>query len=403
MTHESVGEEYVRLALAIDQHLPGYVDAYFGPPAWQEQAKTDGPRPLPELAQQASRLAIAIANADTLDHQRQEFLARHVLAMQTSLRLLQGERMVLADEVEALYDVRPNWVEEALFEEAHRLLDDLLPSGHTLRERMALRKQALEISVKQVKQVLPLIQQQLRQLSRERFPLPEEEALDFTFVQNQPWMAYNWYLGRYRSRIEINTDLPLHINGLADLVAHEAYPGHHTELSIKESQLVQQAGHVEHSLTLLNAPSCVVSEGLATCALTTILSDEAWVTWHAEEIFPRAGLKHVDAQREQMIDQALEHLDGVGGNAAFLLHEQGAAAETVGNYLQHYGLLTEQEAHKRIEFLSSPLDRSYIFTYYWGKSMLKALFALKQERPYWYTRLLTEAVTPTQIRQWLLE
>ena len=403
MSREIVGREYVRLALALDQHMPGYVDAYFGPPDWQEQAKTDGPRPLPELAQQASMLAVAIANADTLDNQRKEFLARHVLAMQTSLRLLQGERMALVDEVESLYDVRPTWVEEALFEETHHMLDDLLPSGNTLRERMALRKQALEVSVEQVKQVLPLIHQQLRHLSRERFPLPEDESLDFTFVQNQPWMAYNWYLGRCRSRIEINTDLPLYINDLADLVAHEAYPGHHTELSIKESQLVQQAGHVEHSLTLINAPSCVVSEGIATCALTTILSDEAWVAWHAEEIFPRAGLKHLDAQREHMIDHALEHLAGVGGNAAFLLYEQGAEAETVSNYLQHYGLLTEQEAHKRIEFLRSPLDRSYIFTYYWGKRMLKALFALKQERPYWYARLLTEAVTPTQIRQWMLE
>lgn len=403
MTHESVGEAYVRLALALDQHLPGYVDAYFGPPAWQEQAKMEGPRPLPELAQQASRLAVAVANVDTLAIQRQEFLARHLLAMQTSLRLLQAESMPLADEVEALYDVRPTWVEETLFEEAQRRLDDLLPAGDTLRERMALRKQALEVSVEQVQQVLPLIQQHLRQLSRECFPLPEDESLDFTFVQNQPWMAYNWYLGGYRSRIEINTDLPLYINDLADLVAHEAYPGHHTELCLKDSRLVRQAGQVEHSLALLNAPSCAVSEGLATCALTTILPDEEWVAWHAEEIFPRVGLKHLDAQREQMIDQALEQLAGVGGNAAFLLHEQGAAAETVSNYLQHYGLLTEQEAHKRIEFLSSPLDRSYIFTYYWGKRMLNALFDLKQERSYWYARLLTEAVTPTQIRQWLLE
>src|SRR5687768_14460990 len=104
MSHEIVGREYVRLALALDQHMQGYVDAYFGPPDWQEQAKTDGPRPLPELVQQASMLAVAIANADTLDNQRKEFLARHVLAMQTSLRLLQGETMALVDEVESLYD-----------------------------------------------------------------------------------------------------------------------------------------------------------------------------------------------------------------------------------------------------------------------------------------------------------
>lgn len=403
MSHEIIGEEYVRLALALDQHRPGYVDAYFGPPEWQEQAKTEGPRPLPALAQKALRLATAIAKADTLDDQRKDFLARHVLAMQTSLRLWQGETMALVEEVEALYDVRPTWIDEALFEEAHRVLDELLPSGATLRERMALRKQALEISIEQVKQMLPLISQHLRHLSRKRFPLPEDETLDFTFVQNSPWRAYNWYLGRCRSRIEITTDLPLPINALADLIAHEAYPGHHTELSIKESQLVQQAGRVEHSVILINAPSCVVSEGMATCALTTILPAEAWAAWHAEEIFPRAGLKHLDAQREHLIDQALEHLAGVDGNAAFLLHDQGAAADTVGSYLQHYGLRTEREARKGIELLSNPLSRSYVFTYYWGKKMLTALFALKQEMPHWYARLLTEAVTPAQIRHWMLE
>ena len=31
MNTEPIGERYVRLALAIDQHLPGYIDAYFGP------------------------------------------------------------------------------------------------------------------------------------------------------------------------------------------------------------------------------------------------------------------------------------------------------------------------------------------------------------------------------------
>jgi hypothetical protein len=102
-----------------------------------------------------------------------------------------------------------------------------------------------------------------------------------------------------------------------------------------------------------------------------------------------------------MLDQALARLKGVNGNAAFLLHEQGASAETVRRYLQHYGLLTEQEAERRIAFISRPLDRAYIFTYYWGQTMLEALFDLKPARTAWFTRLLTEAVTPTQIRQWM--
>lgn len=400
MSPEVVGEEYVRLALAIDQHIPGYIEAYFGPAEWQEQAQTDGPRPLPELAQQASRLAAAIADAAVWDDQRREFLTRQVVAMQTSLRLLQGETLALADEVELLYDVRPTWVEESLFEETYRLLDELLPPGGTLRERVARRKQGLALSPAQLQQLIPFIHRQLRQLSRARFPLPEEESVEFVFVQDQPWMAYNWYQGRGRSQIEINTDVPLYITDLVNLVAHEAYPGHHTEFSIKDSRLAQQDGRVEHCLALVNAPSCVVSEGIATCALASVLSDEEWAAWHAAEIFPMVGLAHLDAQRERMIELALEQLNGVYGNAAFLLHEQGAAAARVRAYLQEYGLLTEQEADHMIGFMSAPLDRAYIFTYYWGQKLLEGLFAVKGERPYWYARLLTEAVTPTLIRQW---
>lgn len=403
MTPETIAEEYVRLALAIDQHMPGYVDAYCGPPDWQAQVKTDGLRPLPELAQRASQLAAAIASANPMDAQRKDFLARHVFAMQTSLRLLQGESMALVDEVESLYDVRPTWVDEALFEEAHYVLDELLPPGDSLQARVTLRKQMLEIPVEQAKNVLPLIHHQLRTISRNHVPLPEEESVDFVFVQNQPWWAYNWYLGACRSRIEINTDLPPRINTLADLVAHEGYPGHHTELSIKDSLLVQQAGRLEHGVSLINAPSCVVSEGIATCALSTVMPDASWVAWHAEEIFPRAGMGHLDAQREHRIDQALENLAGIDGNAAFLFYDQGAAADKVTGYLQGYGLRTEQEARKTVEFLSNPLYRSYIFTYSWGKKMLKELFARKQDGNHWYTRLLTEAVTPSQIRQWMIE
>lgn len=249
-----VGEAFVRLALALDQHIPGYVDAYFGPPAWQEEAEGDGPRPLSVLAQEATALAAHVASNDLLDTERQAFLARQIAAMQTSIRLQQGEQMPLAAEAEALYDVQPHWIAETHFTEMQHLLNDLLPPGGSLQERMALRKQALQIPIALVKQLLPHIQQQLRQLTQQHFPLPTDEAVEVNFVQEQPWMAYNCYLGQGRSRIEINTDLPLYIHDLATYVAHEAYPGHHTELCIKENLLVQGAGHVEHTITLLNAP-----------------------------------------------------------------------------------------------------------------------------------------------------
>ena len=34
--NQQIGEGYVKLALAINEHLSGYVDSYFGPEAWMQ-------------------------------------------------------------------------------------------------------------------------------------------------------------------------------------------------------------------------------------------------------------------------------------------------------------------------------------------------------------------------------
>jgi hypothetical protein len=401
VSSDAIPRVYVQLALAIEQHIPGYVDAYYGPPEWRQRAEADGLRPVAELVGEASDLAAAIADDSEMDPQRQDFLTRQVRAMQTSLGILQGEQLTLVEEVRALYDITPEWVDEAVFEETHRTLDGLLPPGDSLAERVAMREKATEVPVERVEPLLHQILAELRRRTRARFPLPADEAFELQLVSDQPWMAYNWYLGNCCSRIEINTDLPLYITDLADLIAHEGYPGHHTELSIKESQLVREQGWIEHCIALINSPSCVVSEGIATRALSTLMTDDEVVAWHASELFPRAGYGHLDAHCEHAIDTArLRLVRAVLGNAAFLLHDQGASEDEVVAYVQEYGLLSEERARKRVDFLNEPLFRSYIFNYRYGGEMLDALFAAQDDRDHWVTRLLTEPITPSQIRAW---
>ena len=401
LSDESIPQRFVQLALELDKHLPGNVDAYFGPPEWKAASAARGPQPIEELARQAARLAADIDQESNLDDQRRDYLARHVTAMQTSLRLLQGETLPLAEEATLLFDITPAWIDEREFEEARRLLDDLLPPGPSLHERLAQRKHATEITYAQVAPLLPVITAQLRQLTHARFPLPADETFEVYPVSNQPWRAYNWYLGGGRSRIEINTDLPLHVTGLAVLIAHEGYAGHHTELTLKEMQLLRAQGRSEHCLVFLNAPSCVIAEGIAVRALDALLTSAEQIRWHADEIFPRAGFTHLDAAREHAISRAIDQLDDVWDNAAFLLHDQQQSPAEVSAYFQRYGLRTEKEAAKAVEFLSDPLSRSYVFTYGYGGKLLDALFAAKGNAAAWFTRLLTEAVTPSQVRAWL--
>lgn len=397
---ELITQQYVQLALAMEYHMPGYVDAYYGPPEWKEAAESAGLRPVVELAKEASRLAEAMANESEMDSQRHDFLTRQIKAMQTSLNLLQGEALSLTEETQALYDITPEWIDEVIFKEAHQTLDKLLPPGDSLAERMEIRKKATELPVEQAEPVLYEITEELRQRTQQRFPLPPDESFELHLVRDQPWGGYNWYLGNFRSRIDINTDFPLRITRLTELMAHEGYPGHHTELSLKDAHLASEKGYIEHSIALINSPSCVISEGIAMRALSTLMTDEEQIEWHAE-LFARAGFDHLNARHEHEIDLATEKLSGVYGNTAFLLHDQGAGKDEIVSYIQSYGLSSEDEALKRIEFLSQPFQRSYIFTYYYGGELLDALFAGQDDRDYWFRRLLHEPATPSQIQAWI--
>ncbi len=397
---QKLAEEYIRLALAIEEHMPGYVDAYFGPEEWQAQAKEDGKLPLQNLIERTARLANDISQVGSMDAQRKDFLARQVTAMQMSLRLLTGEKVSLAEEVNDLYDVQPEWKDEANFEEANKELDTLLPPGDSLPERMQAWKSSLEFPIEKAKELLPIVSKRLHDITNQRFNLPEEESFTLEWVSDKPWAAYNWYLGNFESRIDINTDSPVRVNELAELLAHEGYPGHHTELSLKEKKLIREKNYIEHTIALINSPSCVVSEGIATTALKTVMTDDELEDWYQEEILPRAGMSHIDPKRMLGIGKARQKKGGIMGNVSFMLYDQNKSEDDVSQYLKKYGLLNEKEAQQNIRFVSDPLSRSYAFTYDIGYDLLEELFT-HVDRDMYFKRLLEEPVTPSQIRQWI--
>ena len=398
-----IAQRYVRLALAVGQHFPWYVDAYFGPPEWADRASREGARPVDILMREASDLIAVLAGdgGAAMDAQRCDFLARQALAMQTTLRTLHGEQLPIAEEVNALFDLSPKWIDEAVFEEAHRALDALLPAGESLSQHMAIRREATEVGFELARPLLREISAELRRRTQTRYPLPLGESLELQLVSGQPYYANNCYLGDFRSRLDLNTDIPLHITELVYLMAHEGYPGHHTEFSIKDSRLARGQNRIEHCISLINTPSCVVSEGIATRALSTLMTDEEQVAWHEEELFPRAGFTHLDAHHEHAIGTIMAphgELAGAHSNAIFLMHDRGVGEGEVAAYLQRYGLLSPEEARKEVEFIADPFFRSYLFTYRCGGELLDGLFAAQDDLDHWFARLLTEPITPGQIR-----
>jgi hypothetical protein len=396
---DEVARRYLELALSLDRHVEGFVDAYFGPPEIKAQAEAVPPRHLDELAAEAVRLLASLASEEVAP-QRQEYLSAQVRAMQTVIAKVAGQELDFKTEVERTFDLSPAMVDDSTFAAAHAEMARVLPGSGDLRDRLEDWKKQQELPPDRVLPVFDLALAETRRRTLTLFELPAGEDLSMQVVKDQPWSAYNWYLGNYRSRIELNTDLPLRASSAVPLLAHEAYAGHHTEHAIKEQKLYREEGRAEHSVQLLLAPECVLSEGIADSARQILFEDEELVDFLGEVIYPAAGLPGFDAERQVRLAAAAMRLRGVEGNAALLLHLEGRPEEEVQSYVEHWGLRSPREAAQALRFIQAPLYRSYIFNYALGRELLAPLLTGSRAREN-YRRLLAEALTPSGVRRWI--
>ena len=172
-----------------------------------------------------------------------------------------GEPIGYADEVEWCYGVRPTFRDEEAFAAAHRRLDEALPGSGAIRERVIAWREAQAIPVEKLEPVLRSLADDFRERTQRLFGLPEGEQVHWELAHDQPWSGFNYYEGDLRSRVAINTDLPVLSTSIAHLVAHEAYPGHHTEHSRKEAGLVRRRGWQEETIFLVGTPQCLLGRG----------------------------------------------------------------------------------------------------------------------------------------------
>jgi hypothetical protein len=138
-------------------------------------------------------------------------------------------------------------------------------------------------------------------------------------VTDKPWSGFNYYLGDYRSTVAVNADLKQQMSNLPRLVAHESYPGHHTEHCRKEAGLVEGKGHAEQTIFLVNTPQCLMAEGLADLALHAAVGP-GWGGW-AAEIYADLGLRF-DGERAEAVSEAVGALADVRQDAALMLHDE---------------------------------------------------------------------------------
>ncbi|MBW3575428.1 MAG: DUF885 domain-containing protein [Actinobacteria bacterium] len=385
---------YLELGLALGRHIDGLVDAYTGPA--ELAAEVAGQPPVePFRLVDAARTLLADLEVDAdLDPSRRHWIAAQVRGLFTTAARLAGTPVAYADEVEACYGVRPRMVAEEVLADAHRRLDAVLPGGGALAARYGTWREAQAVPPDRLDAAVASMADDLRERTDRRFGLPEGERVDFELVTGQPWAGFNYYLGDLRSRVAINVDLPVLSPTLSHLVAHESYPGHHTEHCRKEVGLVRGRRWLEETIFLVGTPQCLVAEGLADLGLEVVVSADADERAEMASAHLRPLDIPFDADVVAQVATAAEGLQGVRGNVALLLHEKGLDAGEAVAYAERWGLMPRLRAEKLVSFLTDATWRAYITCYVEGLPLCRRYVAGDPAR---FERLLTEQLTPDQL------
>jgi hypothetical protein len=404
-TPDLIARDYLLLALRLDQRIPGLVDGYFGPADLKDQVDMEQLRSPARLAEDAEAL-LARLDGEVGDPARRDWLHAQLVALQTHAQVLAGDALPYVEHVTRCFDAAPERWDEADFAKAAAELDRLVPGPGDLRDRLARWDARFVVTVDRLPPVVDWLVDVLREHAIPVFGLPEGESLRVSLVSRQPWSGYNWYDGGLRSRVDLNTDLPIRAPDLVGVLAHETYAGHHLEHAWKEAELVDGHGHLEASALLINAPESLVSEGLAQVGRQCILSLEDEVDLLVE-LFARAALPlsadpavaRDAAERSAAIRILRDGLRATEVNAALMRHADGADRETVRAWLERAALLTPERAAKRLEFIDHPLWRTYVFVYAQGAALLERWLAVvpPAERAARFRRLLVEPLTPSVI------
>jgi hypothetical protein len=402
---DRIAHDYLLLALRLDQHLPGLVDGYFGPASLKAQVDMEQLRPPARLRDDAASLRRVVLDGVPQDDRR-AWLAAQLVALETQAAALAGESLPYVALVARCFDRPIERRDDGTFDRAAAVLDTLVPGSDPLADRLAAWDARLTIGPDRLPAIVDWLVDRFRARARTSFGLPPGEAVDVSLVHDQPWSGYAWFAGGGRSRVDLNLDLPIRAADLVHTIAHETYPGHHLEHAWKEAALVEGAGRLECSILLINAPECLVSEGLAEVGHDFAAPPDEDADLLAE-VYERAGITIASDSRalretaatDAAIRAPRRALGAARSNAALLRHADGSSADETLAYLRRVGRMPGDRAAKALEFIDHPLWRSYVFVHDAGRKLLERWLesAPPGGRVERFGRLLREQLTPAGI------
>ena len=384
----AVAERYAHLVLALGQHDPDYVDAFYGPAEWKTQAEKDK-KSLDAIRAEADELIASLAkmpdaaiSGDEMLKLRREYLQKQISALAARVRMLKGEKLKFDGESRALYDAVAPTYPDSHFDNILAQLESKIPgtnrqsgsgasrTGTSLWQRYEEWRKPFVIPKEKLDTVFQLAIKECRARTQAHVALPPNESFTVEYVTNKPWAGYNWYKGNFHSVIQVNTDLPIYIDRAVDLAAHEGYPGHHVYNSLLEKNLVRDRRWLEFSVYPLFSPQSLVAEGTANFGRDVAFPNKSdRMKFEKEVLFPAAGIDSKRADEYYAVQDLMKELDYAANEAARRLVNAEIDESAAVQWLQKYAVMDPARAQQRVKFIKR--YRSYVINYNLGEDMVR--------------------------------
>ncbi len=400
---DEIAEEYVHLVLAMGEHDADYVDAYFGPPVWAETAPQRFPTPdvIRDAAQGLlGRLRALERPEDGVAARRVTALESLLISLTVRIDVISGVELSFDEETRLIYGVVAPDYDATHYEAILEQIEAILPGEGDLTARAVAFRDEFVIPPDRLDVVFDAAIAECRRRTIEHIELPPGEDFTLEYVTDKPWSGYNWYRGNAFSLIQINTDLPRHIDRAIDLGCHEGYPGHHTYGSLTERELYRGRGWVEFSVYPLFSPTALLSEGSANFGIELAFPGAERDAYEVDTLYPLAGLDPELAERYNRylqlraqlgyarIDAARDYLDG-----------RMSRAQAV-DWLQRFQLVSAEEAEQSLDFIDT--YGTYVINYSLGQDLVGAYIEAeagddRMRRWQLFEQLLSEPFSVTEL------
>lgn len=370
---DPVAERYVRLALALGEHDSDYVDAYFGPPQWRDEAREQA-LSLAEIAADADGLIaelqnMGVAAAEKLHALRHNFLLTHLQSLATVSRVRNGLELSFDEEARRIYGfVAPTYPPEH-YAAVLKKLDAVLPGDGPTHERYRQFRQQFRIPDDKIEAIVKKGIDECRARTRQHMALPAGEDFTLEFVSGQPWSAYNWFQGDAQGLIQVNLGRPVHLGTSIRLGCHEGYPGHHTFSSLLEARYLKQEGWIEFSVFPLFSPQAIIFEGSGDLAAAVAFPGDSRREFLRDVIMPLAGIEAADLDALQTVRDLMYEMRYADIEAARKYLDGDWTRDETIDWLTRYALLAPEDIDAWFGFTER--YRAYRINYVLGEDLVR--------------------------------